>query len=207
MLVGDEMLKVYHDQDANLNLLQGRRIAVIGYGNHGRAQALNLRDSGLEVILGNREDEYAERARQDGFTVLSIQQAAERGEIVMLLIPDEVMPGVFEAEIAPGLKDGDVLVFASGYNIAFEGIVPPSLVDVVLVAPRMIGAGVRDLYVAGRGFPSFIGVARDRSGPGEGGCSGPGQGHRLHPVRRGRGNLRPGCRATMCARRIPLGPL
>jgi ketol-acid reductoisomerase len=157
-------VRVFHDQDADLSILEGKEMAVIGYGNQGRAQAQNLRDSGLSVAIGNREDGYAEQARTDGFPVLSIGQATAAADIVMLLIPDEVAPGVFENEIAPHLGSGNTLVFASGYNIAFELIVPSPLVDVVLVAPRMIGAGVRELYVAGRGFPSFIGVAQDRSG-------------------------------------------
>jgi ketol-acid reductoisomerase len=161
-------MRVYHDQDADLGVLQGRRIAVIGYGNQGRAQALNLRDSGQDVLVGNREDAYAERAREDGFSVLPIERAVAQADIVMLLIPDEVAPGVFEAEIAPHLSERNALVFASGYNIAFDFIAPPRFVDVVLVAPRMIGAGVRDLYLAGSGFPSFIGVAQDYSGQAKG---------------------------------------
>ncbi len=157
-------MQVYHDVDADLRLLEGRQIAVIGYGNQGRAQALNLRDSGLEVLIGNRDDEYAERAREDGFPVLAIDQASASANVVMMLIPDEAAPAIFETQIAPHLAKGKALVFASGYNVAFGFISPPPAVDVVLVAPRMIGAGVRDLYVAGRGFPSFIGVAQDDSG-------------------------------------------
>jgi len=158
------MMRVYHDRDADLGLLEGRPIAVIGYGNQGRSQALNLRDSGLNVLIGNREDLYAARAREDGFSVHAIGRAAAAAEIVMLLIPDEIMPAVFEGQIAPHLGQGDALAFASGYNVAFECIAPPAGVDVVLVAPRMIGAGVRDLHMAGQGFPSFIGVAQDCSG-------------------------------------------
>ena len=157
-------MQVYHDEHADLRRLDGKRIAVIGYGNQGRSQALNLRDSGLEIIVGNQDDAYAERARQDGFTVLPIDQAADEADVVVLLIPDEVVPRVFETQIAPHLIEGNTVVFASGYNVAFGSIAPPSGVDVVLLAPRMIGAGVRELYVAGRGFPAFIGVARDHSG-------------------------------------------
>jgi ketol-acid reductoisomerase len=158
------MMRVYHDQDADLGLLQDRQIAVIGYGNQGRAQALNLRDSGLGVLVGNRDDAYARQARDDGFFVFPIPQAASEADVLMLLVPDEVAPEVFKREIAPNLADNDALVFASGYNIAFGSIVPPAAVDVVLVAPRMIGAGVRELYLEGRGFPSFIGVAADHTG-------------------------------------------
>jgi ketol-acid reductoisomerase len=157
-------MQIFHDEDADLRLLAGRRIAVIGYGNQGRAQALNLRDSGLQVLVGNRDDDYAGRAREDRFEVLAIEAAAAEADLLMMLIPDEVAPEVFKREIAPHLGKGNVLVFATGYNVAFGFIAPPPSVDVVLVAPRMIGAGVRDLYVAGRGFPSFIGVAQDYSG-------------------------------------------
>jgi ketol-acid reductoisomerase len=157
-------MRVYHDQDADLGVLKNRRIAVVGYGNQGRAQALNLRDSGLEVLVGNMSDAYGERAREDGFALLTIAEAAAEADIVMMLIPDEVVPAVFTADIAPHLVEGNVLVFASGYNIAFDLITPPACVDVVLVAPRMIGDGVRELYLAGRGFPSFVGVAQDHSG-------------------------------------------
>jgi ketol-acid reductoisomerase len=157
-------MRVYHDQDADLSPLRERRTAIVGYGNQGRAQALNLRDSGLEILIGNREDEYAARARKDGFPVLPLSQAVEEADIVVVLLPDEVMPELFDTAMAPGLSAGDVLVFASGYSVAFGLIEPPAKVDVVLVAPRMIGAGVRDLYVAGRGFPAFVGVAQDHSG-------------------------------------------
>lgn len=157
-------MHIYRDQDADLGILEGAKIAVIGYGNQGRSQAQNLRDSGLDIVVGNREDAYAEQARADGFAVLPIEQAAEDAGVLMLLIPDEIAPTLFEKEIAPQLAQDDVLVFASGYNVAFGFLEPPPSVDVVLVAPRMIGAGVRDLYVAGRGFPSFFAVEQDASG-------------------------------------------
>jgi ketol-acid reductoisomerase len=157
-------MRIYHDEDADLRLVADRQIAVIGYGNQGRAQALNLRDSGLHVLIGNRDDDYARRAREDRFQVLPIEAAASEADLLMLLIPDEVAPGIFASEVAPHLDEGNAVVFATGYNIAFGFIAPPPNVDVILVAPRMIGAGVRDLYEAGRGFPSFIGVAQDHSG-------------------------------------------
>jgi ketol-acid reductoisomerase len=157
-------MRLYHDADADLGLLQDHQIAVIGYGNQGRAQALNLRDSGLSVIVGNQEDGYGQLAREEGFSVSAIDDASAGADVVVLLIPDEVAAAVFEQSIAPHLAEGNTLVFATGYNIAFGYITPPPFVDVILVAPRMIGAGVRDLYVAGSGFPSFIGVAQDHSG-------------------------------------------
>ena len=157
-------MQIYRDPDADLALLHGRQITVIGYGNQGRAQALNLRDSGLAVLVGNREDEYAKQARQDGLECLPIAAAVAAAAIILLLLPDEIAPAVYHAEIAPHLAPGKTLVFASGYNLTYNHIAPPAGIDVVLVAPRMIGAGVRELYQAGRGFPAFFGVAQDGSG-------------------------------------------
>ncbi len=158
------MANIYHDEDADLGALDGRRVAVIGYGNQGRSQALNLRDSGVRVIVGNIRDEAHEAAQSEGFDVRPIDEASAVADLVMLLIPDEVMPGVYEAKVAPGLLPGDLVCFASGYNVAFGLIDPDPSLDVVLVAPRMIGAGVRDGYVAGRGFPCFVGVHHDATG-------------------------------------------
>jgi len=158
------MATIYHDGDADLALIQEQTIGVIGYGNQGRAQALNLKDSGLKVVVGVRSDETEAQARQDGFDVLSIREAADRAQIIMMLIPDEVMPEVFTEEILPGLLAGRALCFASGYTVAFQTVLPPDNVDVILVAPRMIGAGVRQHYTEGKGFPSFIGVHRDATG-------------------------------------------
>jgi ketol-acid reductoisomerase len=158
------MAKMYYDQDADLDFLRNKTIGVIGYGNQGRAQALNLKDSGLEVIIGVRADETQQQAASDGFATLSIEEAAKRAQVLLLLIPDEVMPAVFESEVRPGLSQGDALCFASGYNVAFKFIEPPAGVDVVMVAPRMIGAGVRQCYQEGKGFPSFIGIEQDATG-------------------------------------------
>ena len=158
------MAVIYHDEDASLEALSGAPVAVIGYGNQGRSQALNLRDSGFEVRVGNIEDDYAAQARADGFEVLGIAEAAARGRVVLLLLPDEIMPEVYRRDVAPGLEAGDLLDFASGYNVAFGLIEPPPGVDVVMVAPRMIGPGVRDCYESGEGFPSFVGVEQDATG-------------------------------------------
>lgn len=158
------MSNLYHDEDADLAALSASTVAVVGYGNQGRSQALNLRDSGVSVIVGNIRDQAREAAAEDGFDVLPIEQACARADVVMLLIPDEVMPRVYEEQVAPGLSAGDLVCFASGYNVAFGLIDPDASLDVVLVAPRMIGAGVRDGYTLGRGFPCFVGVHRDASG-------------------------------------------
>jgi ketol-acid reductoisomerase len=144
--------------------LDGVIVGVIGYGNQGRAQAMNLRDSGVQVIVGNRRDNYQELAQSDGFEVFDIPAAASQAAILMMLIPDEIQPTVFEEQIKQNLNPKTTLVFASGYNVAFDQILLPLDVDVLLLAPRMIGVGVRERYLNGRGFYCFVGVHRDSSG-------------------------------------------
>jgi ketol-acid reductoisomerase len=158
------MMKIYHDEDADPAALEGLGVAVVGFGNQGRSQALNLRDSGVAVVVGNRRDEAAEQAERDGFEVLPIPEACARSGAVMMLIPDEVMPAVYEEQVASQLEPDNLLVFASGYNVAFDLIRPDPKLDVVLVAPRMIGVGVRENYENGKGFPSFVGVHQDATG-------------------------------------------
>jgi ketol-acid reductoisomerase len=158
------MTVIYHEDDADLSALAGQTVAVVGYGNQGRSQALNLRDSGVDVVIGNLRDGYHAQAEADGFSVMPIEEASRRARVVMLLVPDEVMPEVYAQRVSPGLRAGDLVCFASGYNVAFGLIAPSPAQDVVLVAPRMIGVGVRDAYVAGRGFPSFVGVHHDATG-------------------------------------------
>lgn len=155
------MAVVYHDSDANLGLLMDKKIAVVGYGNMGRPFALNLRDSAFPVLIGNQNDAYALQAYHDGFEVTTISAAAARSDIILLLLPDEIATQVYLREIAPHLRPGDTLVFASGYNVAFGFIEPPSFVDVALIAPQTIGQAVREGYVSGAGFPSFVAVAQD----------------------------------------------
>jgi len=158
--------KFYYDKEADLSIISGKTIAVIGYGNQGRSQALNIRDtkSDFKVIIGNVKDEYWERARKDGFDVYPISEACKMADIMLLLIPDEIMHEVYKKEIEQHLKEGKVLCFASGYTITFNFIEPPKNVDVILVGPRMGGKEVRELYVSGKGFPSFIAVKQDASG-------------------------------------------
>jgi ketol-acid reductoisomerase len=175
---------VYHDSDADLAVLEGQKIAVIGYGNQGRAQAMNMRDSGLDVVIGTIADASRRKAKDDGFAVFDIANAVRLADVAFFLIPDEVMPEVFEREVAPNLKAGAALVFASGYNVAFGHLEPPREVDVLLIAPRMIGEGVRDTYVEGQGFPSFVAVHRDASGKAKA---------RLLALAKGLGSTRAGC--------------
>lgn len=156
---------VYYDEDADLSPLEGRTVAIVGYGNQGRAQALNMRESGVDdVIVGNREDASWEQAEADGFPVYTTAEAAERADVLFFLVPDEIQPRVYEEAIAPNLSAGDVVNFASGYNITYDFIDPADDVDVVMVAPRMIGTTVRELYEAGRGAPAFVAVHQDASG-------------------------------------------
>jgi ketol-acid reductoisomerase len=157
------MVDIFHEKDGDLSILDGKTIAIIGYGNQGRAQALNLRDSGQKVIIGNIEDKYVKIAMNDGFPVFSIKEATEKSDIIFLLIPDEVMNDTFEREIRPSIKSYSALVFASGYNIGFKFLKPPEDLDVLLIAPRMIGVGVREKYLRNEGFFSFIAVEQDAS--------------------------------------------
>lgn len=156
--------RIFWRDSADPAALGEHRIAVIGYGNQGRAQALNLRDSGAAVVIGNREDSFRARAQADGFQVTDIGTAATQADIILLLLPDEDLPAVYRREIAPVLQPGAALVYASGYNIAF-GLVPVHpQVDQLLIAPRMIGVGVRERYLSGEGFYCLVGVHQDASG-------------------------------------------
>jgi ketol-acid reductoisomerase len=157
-------MDVIRDAEANLQPLLERTAAIIGYGNQGRAQALNLRDSGVRVLIGSIADAGAARARDEGFEVVDIGSACERADVLALLIPDEVQRDVYARDIAPRLRPGQVLDFAHGYNIHFGLIRPPATVDVVMVAPRMIGINVRRTFERGAGVPAYVAVAQDASG-------------------------------------------
>ena len=143
--------------------LAGETVAVLGYGHLGRSAALNLRDSGANVRIGNREDAYAQQARADGFEVVPLA-VASADDIVWVLLPDEVIPEVFAAEVAPALRPGAAVAFGSGYSLAFGLARPPETVDVLLVAPRMDGAAARVRYRSGEGFWVCVGIEADRSG-------------------------------------------
>jgi ketol-acid reductoisomerase len=157
------MMKIYTEADASLRPLAGKTVAVLGYGNQGRAQALNLRDSGVEVIVGNRRDEYFEQAQADGFAPRSIRDAAAAGDFLLVLTTDESQPYIWAEQIAPGIVAGNTLVWASGYNIGYDLVTPPADVDVVLVAPRMTGNMVRELYQRGKGAMAQVAVHQDAS--------------------------------------------
>jgi ketol-acid reductoisomerase len=159
------MARIYTDKDASLDPLRGRTIAVIGYGIQGRAQALNLRDSGLGVIIGLRRGGKSwELAEREGFKVFEVPDAVRRADVVMVLIPDMEQPKVWREQIGPNLKNGAVVDFAHGFNIHFGLIKPPSNVDVVMVAPKGPGRLVRDEFVAGRGVPALVAVHQNYSG-------------------------------------------
>jgi ketol-acid reductoisomerase len=157
-------MNVSYEQDASLQPLEGKTISVIGYGNQGRAQALNLRDSGVTVVVGNVDDRYAESARRDQFNTLTIPEAVSMGDVVMILIPDEVQPKVYETVIAPHLRERATLCFASGYNIHFGLIRPPEHADAIMVAPRTIGREVRASFERGSGVNADVDVWQDTSG-------------------------------------------
>jgi ketol-acid reductoisomerase len=156
--------RVYYDEDADLGSLRDETVAVLGYGIQGRAQALCLRDSGVSVIVGNRDDAHGARARVDGFDVVAIDDAVRRGTLVAVLLPDEVQPEVYAAHIAPALRAGHGLVFAHGFAVRYELVDVPDFVDLMLLAPRMPGHQLRRRFVAGWGVPAFVCVERDASG-------------------------------------------
>lgn len=157
-------MELVKDQDVSLKPLEGRTVAILGYGNQGRAQALNLRDSGIEVIVGNRDDEYRKQAEEDGFRPLEISAAAAAADVLIVLTTDESQAFIWGDQIAPAVDVGNTLVWASGYNVGYGLIVPPSDVDVVMVAPRMTGNMVRILFEHGKGAVAQFAVHQDATG-------------------------------------------
>jgi len=158
------MTMIYHIEDGDLAQLAGRTVSVIGYGQLGRAFALNLRDSGVRVVVGGRSQTSREAAEADGLMAATIDEAVRAANILLLLLPDEVMPAVYLENIAPYLRRGDMLVFASAYNVAFGYIEAPPFVDVGLIAPRLMAAAVRERFAAGDGYCSYVSVGQDASG-------------------------------------------
>ncbi|WP_432357344.1 ketol-acid reductoisomerase [Sporosarcina sp. UB5] len=158
------MAKMYYNQDINEGLLQGKTIAIIGYGSQGHAHAQNLKDSGFDVVVGVRPGKSFDQAKEDGLNVKTVAEAAEQADIIMILLPDERQKKVYDEEIQPALKAGKSLVFAHGFNVHFGQIVPPADVDVFLVAPKGPGHLVRRTYEAGAGVPALFAVFQDVSG-------------------------------------------
>ncbi|MDD1671678.1 MAG: ketol-acid reductoisomerase [Methanomicrobiales archaeon] len=154
----------YFEEDADLGVFRGKTIAVIGYGSQGRGQSLNLKDSGLSVIIGVRPGKSWQRASEEGFQVFTVAEAVKRADIVQILLPDEQQAAVYRAEIHPYLRDGTCLSFSHGFNIHFGQIVPPPHVDVIMIAPKGPGSMVRRMYEDGKGVPALIAIHQDISG-------------------------------------------
>ncbi len=158
------MAKVYYDADISLEPLQSKKVAILGYGSQGHAHAQNLRESGVDVIVGVRQGRSAWQAEEDGFEVYSVADAVTEADVIMILLPDERQPEVYNKEIAPNLTPGKALAFAHGFNIHFNQIVPPEDVDVFLAAPKGPGHLVRRVYTEGGGVPSLVAVGQDATG-------------------------------------------
>ncbi len=158
------MLKKYYEADADLSVLKGKRIAVIGYGSQGRGQSLNLKDSGLDVMIGLRPGKSWDAAVKDGMKVMPVAEAVKKADIIQILLPDEHQAVVYKNEIMPHLSDKKCLMFSHGFNIHFGQIVPPTTVDVIMVAPKGPGFMVRRQYEEGKGVPALIAIHQDPSG-------------------------------------------
>ncbi|MFI2856417.1 ketol-acid reductoisomerase [Paenibacillus sp. JSM ZJ436] len=157
-------ITTYYEQDAELSVLKDKTIAVIGYGSQGHAQAQNLRDSGLRVVIGLREGKSFDKAKNDGFEVLSVAEAVQQADVVQILMPDETQASVYKNDIEPNLKQGAALMFSHGFNVHFGQIVAPKENDVLLVAPKSPGHMVRRTYVEGFGVPGLIAIEKDATG-------------------------------------------
>jgi ketol-acid reductoisomerase len=159
------MATMYYDNDCNLSLLNGKKVAIIGYGSQGHAHAQNLKDSGVDVIVGlTPTSAKRKQAEADGLKVYDTAEAAKQADMIMILTPDQSQKAMYEESIAANLKAGDILMFAHGFNIIYNQIVPPADVDVIMVAPKGPGHTVRSQYKEGRGVPSLIAIEQDASG-------------------------------------------
>ena len=157
--------KIYYDQDADLGLLKGRKIAIIGYGSQGHAHALNLKDSGQDVVVGLYKGSKSwAKAEKEGLKVATVNEASQMADVIMILLPDQSQRQVFETEIKGGLGKGKMVMFAHGFNIHFNQVVPPPEVDVTMIAPKAPGHVMRDLFVQGPGVPALLAVYQDVSG-------------------------------------------
>jgi ketol-acid reductoisomerase len=156
---------IFYDSDGDLSLLDGKTVAILGFGSQGHAHALNLKDSGVDVVVGLREDSASRKmAEAEGLEVLSVADAASRGDVVMILLPDERQAEIWKSDIADGIAEGNLLMFAHGFSIRFDQIVPPPGVDVGMVAPKGPGHMVRRQFVEGSGVPCLMAVEQDATG-------------------------------------------
>ncbi len=158
------MAKMYYEQDCDINVLNGKKIAIVGYGSQGHAHAQNLRDSGCDVIVGLRKGNSWNKAEADGFTVMSVADATKAADIIMMLVNDERAADIYKESVAPNLSAGKAVAFAHGFNIRYQQIVPPADVDVFMAAPKGPGHTVRSQYVAGKGVPCLVAVEQNASG-------------------------------------------
>src|SRR3974377_1065882 len=159
------MAKRYYEQDGDLSLLQGKTIAIIGYGSQGHAHALNLRDSGMNVVVGLYKGSKSwEKASREGLAVSPVEEAAAQAQVIMMLVPDQTQRSLYEASIKGQLSSGKTMMFGHGFNIHFNQIVPPPDVDVSMVAPKGPGHMVRQVFVEGTGVPALIAIHQDTSG-------------------------------------------
>ncbi len=157
--------RIFYQEDCNLSMLDGQTIAIIGYGSQGHAHALNLKESGCHVIIGLYEGSRSwKRAQEQGFEVYTAAEAAKKADIIMILINDEKQAAMYKQDIEPNLEEGNMLMFAHGFNIHFGCIVPPKFVDVTMIAPKAPGHTVRSEYVAGKGTPCLVAVHQDATG-------------------------------------------
>jgi ketol-acid reductoisomerase len=158
------MAKIYYEQDCDLNVLKGKTIAIIGFGNQGENQALNLKDSGLNVVVGEIMPAAIERAKKAGFEVYDAKGAAEKADLIQILAQDDVQAKLYREAVAPSMKAGKALVFSHGFNIHFGQIIPPKDVDVFMIAPKGPGATVRSQYLEGKGVPALVAIHQNASG-------------------------------------------
>ena len=158
------MAKMYYEKDCDLSVLNGKKIAVIGYGSQGHAHAQNLRDSGCDVVVGLRHGKSWDKATEDGFNVMSVADATKAADIIMILVNDERAADIYKEHIGPNLTAGKAIAFAHGFNIRYKQIVPPADVDVFMAAPKGPGHTVRGTYVAGKGVPCLVAVEQDATG-------------------------------------------
>ena len=158
-------LNVYYDKDCDINIIKSKKVAMIGFGSQGHAHALNLRDSGVDVVVGLRKGSKSwEKAEAQGFKVMPVAEAVKEADVVMILLPDEVQAEVYNKQIAPNLKDGATIAFGHGFNIHFNRIKPAKNINVMMIAPKAPGHTVRSEFVQGRGIPDLIAVGQDPSG-------------------------------------------